>query len=308
MNVRKYYIYLILFLVMVAWGLNVVAMKVLVTAFPPVTLSAVRLFTASIAVFTILSLFKMVRLPSKKEWTYVLLGTLFNVVGHQYFIAVGLTNTTATNGGLILGLSPLLTTLFAIMFLKNRLSLVKILGILLGLTGVIFIVLSNGSLSNISIGDLQVFISVICIAISFILIKKVSNTLDPRLLTAYMLLIGSSILFILGLQLEPGAIQIIGKASTNMWMIFFASAIFSTALGHMFYNFAIGKVGAAEAAIFTNLNPFFAGVGAVILLGESISIHQVIGFILIMSGVLFGSGAYEEMKKNRKKRQEAKTA
>ena len=88
-------------------------------------------------------------------------------------------------------------------------------------------------------------------------------------------------------------------------MIFFASAIIATAIGHMIYNNAIGKVGVAESAIFINFNPFFALIGAVIFLDEQITASQIFGFIFILVGVLFGSGAFEEFlsqskqKKNR---------
>lgn len=62
----------------------------------------------------------------------------------------------------------------------------------------------------------------------------------------------------------------------------------------MTYNYAIGQVGAAEASIFINLNPFFALIGSSLLLGEAVTLVQMSGFVLILIGVLFGSGALEE--------------
>jgi drug/metabolite transporter (DMT)-like permease len=206
-NEKKYPIYIILFFVMAAWGFNVVGTKVLVLTFPPTTLTSFRLFTAGVFVFIILSFLKKVRLPSKKECKYILFGSIVNVVGHQYYLSIGLTETSATNAGLILGLSPLLTTVFAIFFLGNRITFYRVVGILLGLLGVSFIVLKNGSLSGVSIGDIHVFVAILSIAISFIIIKKAATTLDPRLMTAYMLVIGSVQLFILSLFIEPNGLQ-----------------------------------------------------------------------------------------------------
>ncbi|WP_419180519.1 EamA family transporter [Bacillus salipaludis] len=45
-----------------------------------------------------------------------------------------------------------------------------------------------------------------------------------------------------------------------------------------------------ESAIFINLNPFFALVGAVLFLGEKISSPQIVGFLFILLGVLLGQG------------------
>jgi drug/metabolite transporter (DMT)-like permease len=281
---------------MVVWGLNVIATKIIVTTFYPVTITGLRVFTAGISVFIILTFLKKVRIPTKRELSYILVGAIFNVVGHHYFLSIGLSKTTASNGGLILGLGPILTTIVAFIFLGNKATIFKILGILLGFSGVSFIVLEgDGGISGVSIGDLYVFLSILAQAISFTMIKKASNTLDPRLMTGYMLVFGSIILFIIGLFTEPNGLKNIPDGSSfGVWMIFLGSAVIATAIGHMTYNYAMGKVGVAEASIFINLNPFFALVSAVIFLGEQITFTQIFGFIFILFGVLFGSGAVED--------------
>jgi drug/metabolite transporter (DMT)-like permease len=281
---------------MAAWGLNVIATKIIVSQFAPVTITALRVFTAGISVFIILFFLKQIRIPTKKESVYIFIGGLFNVVAHHYFLSLGLSKTSASNGGLILGLGPLLTTIVAFLFLGNRVTILKILGVLLGLTGVSFIVLKggHGGVSSISLGDLYVFFAILAQSISFVLIKKVSGTLDPRLMTGYMMVIGSVILFIISLFQEPDGLKSIPHGSIGVWLIFLASAVIATAIGHTIYNYALGKVGVAESAIFINLNPFFALVGAVIFLGEKISFTQVFGFIFILVGVLLGSGALVE--------------
>lgn len=293
---EKYRIYLLLVFVMLSWGFNVIATKIIVSSFPTITITSIRVFTAALSVFIILSFLNKVRLPSKKELRYILIAGFFNVVCHHYFLSIGLSKTSASNGGLILGLSPILTTIVAFLFLKNKITFVKFLGILLGFTGVTFIVVigSGGGISSISFGDIYVFLSIFTQAFSFVLIKKISHSLDPRLMTGYMLLFGSIILFIVGLYKEPGGLEGIPNASFDFWMIFLASAVISTALGHMIYNSAIGKIGVTESAIFINLNPFFALIGAVLFLDEKISSTQLVGFLFILFGVLFGSGAFEE--------------
>jgi drug/metabolite transporter (DMT)-like permease len=293
---EKYQIYLLLVFVMVVWGLNVIATKIIVSTFAPVTITGIRVFTAGISVFVILTFLNKVRIPTKRELSYIFFGTIFNVVVHHYFLAIGLSKTTASNGGLILGLGPILTTIVAFLFLGNKATFFKILGILLGFSGVSFIVLEgDGGISGVSIGDLYVFLSILAQAISFTMIKKASTTLDPRLMTGYMLVFGSIILFMIGLFTEPNGLKNIPNSSSfSVWMVFLGSAVIATAIGHMTYNYAMGKVGVAEASIFINLNPFFALVSAVIFLGEHITFTQIFGFIFILFGVLFGSGAIED--------------
>ncbi|UHA76013.1 DMT family transporter [Paenibacillus sp. 481] len=292
---KKVHIYAMLCFVMLCWGLNVTATKLLVTSFAPVTITAFRILAAALCVFAILSLSKQVRMLTKREFVYVLLGSLLNVVAHHYFLSIGLSRTSAVNGGLIIGTGPLLTTIFALLFLGSKLTLLKSAGIILGFSGVSLIVLvSNGGMSGVSIGDLYVFLAMAVQAASFILIKRMSATLDPRLMTGYMLLLGSVFLFMISLIVEPQGLATLTQGSVSMWVIFFASACIATGVGHMMYNYAIGLVGTVESAIFINLSPFFALIGSAVFLGEQILLVQIVGFVLIIAGVLCGSGALEE--------------
>ncbi|MGA4721766.1 DMT family transporter [Fictibacillus nanhaiensis] len=304
---KAYRTYVILFLVMVVWGLNVTATKILVTNFLPVTITGIRVLTAGLTVFLLLSIIKKVRWLTKKEFWYVFLASIFNVVAHHYFLSIGLTETTATNGGLIMGMSPLLTTILAISFLGTPLTLLKSVGLILGFSGVAFIVLEgNSQVAGISFGDGYILLSVLTQAVSFILIKRVAHTLDPRLMTGYMMVIGSLFLIVIGLIEEPqGFAGVVENSTVSLWLIYFASACIATAVGHMLYNEAIGKIGASEASIFINLNPFFALVGAYLFLGEQILFQHIFGFLLIITGVLLGSGAVEEIRNKRLRKKHA---
>jgi drug/metabolite transporter (DMT)-like permease len=287
--------YIALVSVMVIWGMNVVAVKILVNSFAPITMTALRIFTASLVVFLILLATNGIRKLTKKEITTIFAAGLFNVVGHHFFLAVGLTKTTASNAGIILGLSPLLTAVLAMLFLGDRLSLLKFSGIIFGFTGVVFIVMHGSAAINaVSFGDLYIFLSVLSQGISFILIKKAASTLDTRSLTGWMLFSGSIVLFLLGLFNEPQGLITLKQGEATTWLVFFASAIFATGLGHMIYNKAIHRLGPTEAAIFINLSPFFSLLASYLFLGEAIHLLQMFGLLFIVIGVILASGAFED--------------
>lgn len=300
---KKWQTYLILVFIMMIWGFNVPALKVLVSEFTPVTITSLRIFTAGITVFILLGIMGKIRKPTAKEFLFILFGGLLNVVSHHYFLSVGLTDTSSTNGGLILGTGPLLTALMATIILRNRPTVIKILGFLSGSLGVAIIVLSGGEgLAGLKTGDLFIFISIFSQALSFIIISRAAKTLDPRLLTGYMLVFGSIVLFAISLFTEPGALKELGSAPSSIWLLFFASAILATAVGHMIYNHSIGKIGAAETSIFLNLNTFFSLVGAAIFLNETVTYYHLIGLMFIVLGVVCGSGTLEEIVIRRKQK------
>ncbi|WP_338469718.1 DMT family transporter [Niallia sp. XMNu-256] len=111
-------VYFILVVNMVFWGFNVSFVKIIVDHVPAVTATSFRLLVAAITVFLILGVSNRIRLPHKNEWGYIIGGSLTSIVSHHFFLAVGLTQTSALNAGLILGMAPLLSVLLSMLFFK----------------------------------------------------------------------------------------------------------------------------------------------------------------------------------------------
>ncbi|MGO4886134.1 DMT family transporter [Anaerobacillus sp. MEB173] len=289
--------YILLTIVMFIWGLNVVAVKFLVEHFPPIAMQGFRLLIAGVVAMTFLYFFKELRKMSKKEWIYMTLAGVLGQFCHQGLLAIGLMKTTASNGALILGLIPLTTTILAIIFLNDRITWLRTIGIVVGFTGVGIVVLqNNGEVGAVSSGDLIVFLAMIVQAASFILIKKMSTTLSPKQMTASMLLVGALLLLVTSALFEPQSFERMASGTAMIWSILLLSAVIATGLCHIIYNVAIQQIGAGQTAIFNNFVPFFALIGAFIFLGETILLSQIFGFILIVGGVFLGIG-YVDVKK-----------
>lgn len=299
-------LYAILTTTMLIWGLNLPLLKYMLTFMTPVTMTAFRILTAGITVFIILSAFKLVRLPTKKEWPYIIGGAALNVVMHHYFLNMGLFRTTGTNAGLILGTGPVLTAILTALILRNYPTKIQWLGAITGFIGIGSVVLAGQQgLTGLKLGDTFVFLAILAQVLSFLIIAKAARTLDPRLLTAYMLTTGSIILIIISFIQEPGEITKFTTVPSSFWAAFAASAILGTAVGHMLYNYSLGKVGPSKAAIFMNLNTLFSLIGSALFLGEIITGRHLIGFAFIIIGVILGSGAAEDLYKKHKNKREA---
>ncbi|WP_280770993.1 DMT family transporter [Salipaludibacillus daqingensis] len=300
----RFVTYILLVMVMVIWGLNVVAVKYLVEHFPPVMMQGLRIGTASLFAILILYFLKDLRKLSKKEWGLTILAALFGQIGHHSLLAIGLLNTTASNASLILGLIPLTTAIFAMIFLGDRLTKIRFIGIIFGFSGVAFVVLNpEQAVSGISSGDLLVFTSMVSQAFSFILIKKITSTLSSRQLTGMLLMIGSISLITISFFFEPGSNEAFSVTGDLIWIVFFSSAIIATGLGHFLFNAAIQKIGAGQTAIFNNFVPFFALLGSFFLLNEALYLSQLIGFAFIVIGVLLGTGYVEQQWLRRRQKQ-----
>lgn len=297
-------IYVLLLLVMLMWGLNVSALKVLVDAIDPMLLTSFRVMTAGVAVLIACAFMGILRWPLKHEWLIIFGLSIFNVILHHIFIAVGLEMTTGVNASLILGLTPLVTMMMAVVLLRQKVSRLRVVGFFLGFLGVVVANVSGaGGLGAVSLGDFVVFLGILVQGFSFVMISKLKPTFDPRLATGYMMVIGSVFIFIISQGFGSDVAEITLLLDWKLAFVFLFSALLATAYGHMTYNFAIKKVGPAETAIFINLNTLFAILGSAIFLNEVITLSHIGGFILILIGVFFGTGALEYLLLKRRKGQ-----
>ncbi len=224
--------YAIVTFVMITWGLNVVMFKVLVSTFPPIWMTTFRIFVAGVVTIAIIILSRKMRFLTKKEWRHTLIGAFLGVTCHHYFLAIGLTLTNASNAVLILALLPLTTSVFAMIFLKDRLTIWRTIGIGLALIGVSCI--QGGTQGTLTRGEFYVFVAMVVQALSFIFIKKGTETLDSKQMTSMMLLIGSVGLLIISFVVEPRNAGSVMEASIPVYVIFFVSVIFATGVGHFY--------------------------------------------------------------------------
>lgn len=301
-------IYGLLLLVMALWGVNLSALAILVHHIDPITLTAVRIFTAGIAVLIIAKMIGIFRLPTKTEWKTIGIITVFNVILHHSFLAIGLTKTAGVNAGIILGAAPLVTMILSVLFLHYRVSNIRVIGFLLGFIGILITsIAGTEGIEAVSTGDLFIFLCMIAQAISFILIGRLNPSFDPRLLTGYMLVVGSVAIFLVSIIVEKDITQVTRLLEPKLGFAFLFSALCATAFGHMVYNFAIRKVGPAETTIFVNLNTLFAILGAAVILKEPIMKNHFIGLVFIITGVFLGSGTLEHLLRKRHRQQRIKS-
>lgn len=295
-------IYFLVFTIMVLWGLNIVILKLLVTELPPATMTAFRVMIAGVTTLFILMLTRSFRRMTKQEWKYTLLGTLFGVVLHHSLLAISLTMIDASSAALILALVPLTTVILAIFFLGEKLTSARSLGIVLALIGVFFIQGESFTSFQFSLGEVLIFTSMLVQAISFIFIKKATATIDSKQITTMMFLTGSIGLMILSFIIEPGSFSQMFTAEPFTYVLFIFSGVVVTGFGYIIYNSAIQQIGAGQTVIFNNFVPFFGVVFSVIFLNEIIHVTQIIGFIFVVIGVLFGTGYIEFISRQRNRR------
>lgn len=280
--------YVSLITTMLFWGGTFIAGRVLAENIAPVNASFLRFFIASLALLIMTRLLegRLVR-PEKRQLLPILLLGLTGVYSYNVFFFTGLHYISAGRAALIIATTPLVISLLAVVFLKEKLTLAGIGGILLSLSGAL-LVISNGDPSlllhgGFGPGEKALLGCVLSWALYTLIGRTVITTLSPLTAVCYSSIAGTLLLFIPALQKGLG--QELTRISVTDWFGLAYLGICGTALGFSWYYRGIKKIGTTSAGVFINLVPFFGVVLAWLLLDEALKAIVLIGGILILSGV-----------------------
>lgn len=283
---EKFEKYMMLFAT-IFWAGAFIAGKFSIGEFPVFSLVFFRFLIATIIIFMIL-------IKTEENWkinkqdlkTFLVLG-IVGMVGYHVFFFLSLKYTSATNSSLIGATNPIVTTMLACIFLKDKITYKNILGILISLFGVILIT-TNGNISvlfnmKFNIGDILMMVAVLCWATYGVLSKKVLEVYSPIKITSYAFLTCVIILIPLVILEKPWVYM--PNTTFNGWMSVIYMAIFPSVGGYLIQQMSIKKIGPTKTSLFINLVPVFSMILAFCILGESISIIKIIAGILIICGI-----------------------
>ncbi|MDM0116106.1 DMT family transporter [Variovorax sp. J22R133] len=277
---------------MAVWGLNIAAVKALTGAFDSIVLAALRMLVAALAL-SLIVLWRRCGLPvlSFRQAGAIMVCATLMVYLNQILFAEGLLRSTATNGALIMALSPLVSALLAAIAFRERMTLARLLGVALGFVGVAAVVLSHpgAGLSTAGVGDLMLVASVMSFAAGGAIIQRLARQLHTVTISWAIYLVGS---LLLAAQAVLGSSPVgVGDLFPGWrpWVFILFSGVLATALSNLVGNRAITRIGVARTAVFLYWVPVF-GVGfAALLLGERLTLWHLFGFVTVMTGTYLGT-------------------
>lgn len=277
---------------MVIWGLNVTVVKQLTASFDTSMLAALRMVVA-LAVLSGIMVWKrqiILGLDRKQMLTLIVCGVLM-VYLNQLLFAEGLQRSTATNGALIMALSPLVSAVLAAIMFRERFSLQRLLGVALGFGGVSAVVLSHpgAGLSSASIGDLMLVAGVVSFAAGGALVQGLARSLHPLTISWAIYLVGTLMLVVQAAIRSPSFALEVVFPGWWQWALILFSGVMATALSNLLWNRAIASIGVARTAVFLYWVPVFGVLFAAMLLKERLTTWHLVGFIAVMAGTFLGT-------------------
>jgi drug/metabolite transporter (DMT)-like permease len=288
----KYMIWFLLVICNLFWAGNYVFGKVVIAEVTPLWITFSRW---TLALFFLFPIAHYIERPVwrevKKESFLLLCMGVLGVIGYNIFLYSALGYTTPTNAALVTAVNPGILVISSILLYKERVSILQTLGLSISLIGTL-VVLTNGEMERLlqlqfNRGDL-LMVGAVLLWTGYTLIGRKIST-PP--ITATAVSTGIAVLLMApfawsqGIILEEvGSLALLGI----LYMVLFPSVG-----SFVFWNLSVQRIGVAKAGVFLNLVPVFTAIISGIL-GEIVTGAQVLGGLLVCSGVYLTSGILEQ--------------
>jgi drug/metabolite transporter (DMT)-like permease len=228
---------------------------------------------------------KRLLLPTKKALPKIGIICLFQTILQYFFYYIGLAHTTGVKAAVIVA-ANVFTAIFiaALIFRTEKLTLKKLVGCVIGFSGIVLINMGGLGGSGFSLmGDGFVMISTVANGFSTVLIKKLSKNEDPVLLSGWQFTIGGGILWIVG-KIFGGQT---GEMTASAVMILLYLA-FVSAAAYTLWSVLLKYNPVSRVAVFGFMNPICGVIISAIVLRESggFGLKGLCSLILVCVGII----------------------
>ena len=222
----------------------------------------------------------------KKDIVRFLLCAFSALAANQMLFMKGVSLTYPIHASLLLLITPILITFIAAWVLKEMITIPKLIGLFLGVTGACILILSGNNTTkgnDILTGDLLVIMSTVLYTIYFILVKPLMQRYSTMDVMRWVFTFG----FIMILPLGWNEFVEIPwhQFKLTEYLVLFMIVIPGTFLAYIFNAYGIKKLSASTAGAYIYSQPVFSVIIATVFLSERLELYKIIAGIIIFSGV-----------------------
>ena len=275
------------------WSGNFIVARAVNQEIPPISLNFYRWLTASVIIFPFaIKQFRAEWKVVKQSWHYLFWISLTGVALFNTFVYIGAHYTSAINLALIgTTSSPIMSVIFARIFLKEKIGPLKLAGMILCIIGVLFL-LSKGNFQNLlsfhfSTGDLWMLLAAFFFAVYNTMVKKKPVAISSTNFLFVIFTFGTLMVlpfFIWELSYSPAV-----QWNNNLIFSILFLGLGASVICFFIWNIAIHKLGTGRTALFGNLIPIFSSIEAVLLLNEQFNWIHIVSMLLVFAGIILAN-------------------
>ncbi len=296
MKNRNYIVHIAGVLAMIMWGLSFIWSTQVYSSLNPTATIFLRLVVATIFFTAILFIFGLNEKVKKEHLGLFALAAMFEPFLYFIFEGYGLKNTSPIIGAAIIAMIPLVTPIAASVFLKERLSPMNILGLIVSFLGVMVMLINKDLEFVASTKGVLFLFSAVVVAVGYsISLVKLTKLYKPLTITWMQNIIGMIYfipLTIIMERFEPSNFANIGSYIVPLLCL----GVFCSAIAYSLWAFAFSRLGASKANVYSNLIPVFTGIFSFILGIEAFASNKLIGIVMVVIGLIFSQLKKKEVK------------
>lgn len=222
------------------------------------------------------------RVKTPSGWRYVLLFSLMNTTLHYACFYIGLSHSEGSRAAILNSLGVFMLVVLACAFFKSdKLTWRKILGCVIGFTGILILNIGSGKSGQFTwLGDGMIILNALCSAIAGLMTRGLSRRVDVFVGTGYSLAIGGLLLILPGLWMQGTFPEI-----TGIGILILGLLIGISTLGFTLYNKLLSCNPVGKVAIFNSLIPVVGAITSCIFLHEPFYGKYAIAAILATTGI-----------------------
>ena len=291
-------IYFKLFLMSLCWSGTFIAGKYLGGRVIPLHSSLIRYIMAFILLGVWISYLNISLRYSFRQHIGFFIQGLTGVLLYNVMFFAALEVLPANRVALIVTSNPAFISIFTVLLFKEKSGLIKWLGILLCLCGVV-IIISNGQLFQIFAGgllwgDMLALIGLLSWTAYSLIGKKLLYKVNSIHAVFFSVLYGTLALALVGFFNSD--MSLLFTYGWDVYLVMAYLGAFGTVLAFVWFNDGISKLGALRASGFINLVPVFVVILSYLFLGEKLSSSSFIGGSLVVIGMVLVNGLYKLIK------------
>jgi drug/metabolite transporter (DMT)-like permease len=225
--------------------------------------------------------------PNKALWRDLAVASSCVTLGFPGLIGLAMQTVPASHGGVVLGILPLATALFAAIFSGDRPSRAFWFWSAVGAALVVVFSLRDSDL-KVTVGDVYLFLAVFAAALGYVFSARVARHMPGWEVISWAVVVSLPITLPLAFWLQPADP---GAVRFSAWAGFAYAALFSMYLGFFPWNAGLAMGGVARVSQ-TQLLQTFVTLGlSAVLLGERIDLVTVCFAVAVVGVVLLGRRA-----------------
>jgi len=275
------------------WSGNFIVARAAFKLMPPISMAFYRWLTASIIIlpFGLKKVWEERKLLRENAyylfWASLTGIALFNtcvyVAGH-YSSAINLALVGTTS-------SPIMAVALARIFLKEKITTLRVIGLILCICGILFL-MGKGSFKQIillrfSIGDVWVLLGAFFFAIYNILVRKKPSGISSIAFTTVIFTAGTLMLLPFFIFEQNHSAPV--RWDRNLFFIVLYLGLGNSVICYICWNAAIARLGAARTALFGNLIPIFSSLEAAYILDEKVTEMHILSLFMVITGLIIAN-------------------